>query len=478
MNVLLINPFRYTGRQINVGVDPVVTRHAGQEIKTGFTLPIGLCYIGAVLLKNGYQVKILDPVPQKLSIKEIYDTAAKSDAIIMPFSPAHSQATVKFLMDFKGRLRILTGGVARYFPEQLFEKDICEAIVYGEPELTILELIKRFPEIEGVKGTFYRKDGKIIQAPPRPFIDSLDELPFPARHLVDQRLYWDIFFLGEPTTWVITSRGCSYDCIFCAEYDTYGKNVRFRNPERVVDEIGHVKRDYGINNFAFFDPNFNMSNSHVVSICREIIKRKLKFRWWCAGRADLIKPDTVQLMKEAGCQEIRIGLEAANDDILKYLKKSITVEKFLTGIDILKRERMNFSLHCIFGSLPETMETVNNTVKMVKSLRPLFVSFNLLTPMPGSQLFLQQRDRLKLEDIASFNLIHTENSFCDFSDDALKRILRYAYRAYYFSPGFLLTVFGRLVTKPGDFFRMCGTLFRQGVYIMALILDRKTHDET
>lgn len=468
--VLLVTPFKYDSEQLNVGVDPVVLRHAGQQIKTGYTYPIGLAYIGALLEKYGYEVKLVDPVAEKTKVDKVLEAADWSDVIVLPLSASHMKDTKRFMRDYKDKVRIIVGGYAKHVPDHLFGDDVCDFVVYGEPEMSILELLQNYPNAENVEGIIYLSGGQQKTNPSRMFMADLDELPFPARHLNNPKIYWDISFFGKATAWILTSRGCPYDCIFCSEHETYGRKVRFRDPIKVVDEIEHIYTEHEIRHFVFFDSNFNINNKHVSTICNEILKRKLKIKWWCAGRADLIKKDVLLLMKKAGCTEIRIGLESADDAILEYFHKEISIDKFLDGIAVLKKVGMRFSLHCIFGSPMETEETIKKTMDLVKRIRPLYVSFNLLTPLPGSQLFLELKEQIDPGKIKSFDLVSTDYSISKYSNSDLHMILRKAYLSYYLSAGFTISLTKYLVKNPLMLWGMLKTLARQGLYVKRSII--------
>jgi len=113
--VLLVNPFKYGAGITNIGVDPVVSRHSGQEIKTGITFPIGLAYMAAMLLKNGYEVRMLDPIAEKMHVSRIHDAARWSDAIIMPFSVSHMKDIKIFRGHFGDKLLVLGGGYSNLY---------------------------------------------------------------------------------------------------------------------------------------------------------------------------------------------------------------------------------------------------------------------------------------------------------------------------------------------------------------------------
>lgn len=468
--VVLLNPFVYGGRNRNVGIDSVVSRHSGQEIKTGVTFPIGLAYMAAMLLKNGHAVRMLDPIAEKIDPDVIHGCADWSDAIVMPFSPSHADDMRQFRLRFRKKLFVLGGGYSKFIPDVLLKGDYCDVILNGEPELTIVELMNGYPHIDDVRGIIYRKETGEIQSSSMPLVEDLDTLPFPERGLLNPRRYWDISFYGSPTAWILPARGCPYNCIFCAQFDRNSKSVRQRSAKNIVDEIESIVERQGVRNIAFFDETFNINDRQVKAISSEILARKLDIRWWCAARADLIKKDTVMLMKQAGCMEMRIGLESADDAVLDYLRKDITVEEIREGLAILRECRMNFSLQCIFGSPGENSRTIAQTMQFIRGAKPLFVSFNVLTPLPGSQLFEEMKEKVDMEALKSFDILHTNYPLSRYSFGEMSRIIKRAYLSYYFSPGYLVRMAREAIRRPRLIPGMVRTLVVQAWYVYTSIL--------
>jgi anaerobic magnesium-protoporphyrin IX monomethyl ester cyclase len=471
--ILLINPFKFNGCRPNIGMDPVVFRHVGQEIKTGVTFPIGLAYMAATLLEAGFEVKLLDPIAGGVSIKKIYSESKWADAIVMPFSILHAEDTARYRKDFKDKFFVLGGGLSFSIADWLFQKDTCDVVLAGEPEYTIVELMKNYPDYQNVAGIIYNNKGKVTETATRPVLENLDELPFPARHLADNKKYWEIAFWGRPTAWILPTRGCPYDCIFCSQNESSGRRVRYRSAGNIADEIEDVVRSQNIKNFVFFDETFNFNSRFVTDVCNEILRRGLKIKWWCAARADRVTAETVRLMKKSGCIELRFGLESANDEILKFMEKGETVAQIKKGIDITRKEGMNFSLQCIFGSPMESEETIKNTINFIKEARPMFVSFNILTPLPGSRLYRQLKEKPKPEEMASFDILHTSYPLGRYSGEELKKIVKKAYIGYYLSPNFIIRMAQQILKNPRLIVSAIKMLMKQTLYIYSSVLKRK-----
>jgi len=464
--ILLTTPFSYENKRFNIGVDPVVVRHAGQEIKTGITFPIGLAYMAATLLENNYEVCLLDPIAEKIPLGHINNMANWTDAIVMPFSAAHMKDIKKFREDFRNKYFILCG-YAKFIHEVLLKEDYCDVILDVESELIISELINKYPEIKDIQGIICSIDGEIVSNIPAPLIDDLDNLPFPERKFLNPKLYWEIPFFGQPTAWILGSRGCSYNCVFCTKVSN---NYRFRSAPNIVDEIESVINGYNIRNFAFFDDNFNLNKKFVKAVCNEILDRNIKINWSCSGRADYISEDIVKLMKKSGCVEIKIGLESANDNILQYLQKETSIEEIKQGLEILNKIDLSYSLQCIFGSPMENYKTVRNTINFVKEYKPLFASFNVLTPLPGSILFDESKKEISLKQLQKFDILHTDFPLGHYSGRELREILKKAYLHYYLSLTYVRRIFKEITKRPLLVFGVLKTLLKQSFYVYKSII--------
>lgn len=442
---LILNPFVYEGRNPNLMVDPVLRRHAGQEVKTGLTYPLGLGYIAAALLDAGCDVCMLDPMAERVSAARIHRESARADAIVVPYSFPHADAIARFFGAFPGKVRIACGPIAEVLWEDVLRERNADVVLIGEPEQTVVELAQAYPDVSAVRGLAHRMaDGGAVKTAPRPSCQDLNALPFPHRAYGNPRVYWDVPFFGRPTAWVLPSRGCPYDCLFCSQGSPSGDGLRRRDAANVVDELERVGVEFGIRCFSFSDDTFNFDPSYVHAVCEEILRRGLRIEWHGTARADRVRPEMLAHMRRAGCVELQFGLESADDEILRYLGKRMTVEQIRQGVARTREAGINVSLHCIFGSPMESPETIRKTMAFLREVRPLFVAFNVLTPLPGSPLFEQVRARIGArESMATFDILHTKYSLCRYTPEELQGIVRKAYRDYYLSPRFA----GRLIEE-------------------------------
>ncbi len=466
--VLLLSPFAYkSNKNYNVNVDSTISRHSGAKTKNGAFYPTGLGYISSILKQAGFPVRLMDPGPQSSSVAQVLAEAEKANFIIMPISAPRYEETTSFLKNYRNKIRIGISNFASIYAEKLLKEGVCDIICHGEVEQTCSELVQAYydsgkPELSKINGiSFIDQNGTIIKTASRPLTDKLDSIPFPDREGFDQNLYNDVAFFGAPTAYILTARGCPFKCTFCSTHLTYNYKVNYRSPENVVAEVESVIRNHGIKNFFFIDDTFTLVPSRVKKICDLIMEKKLDIQWACLGRLDVLNDEMLVKMKAAGCIEVRMGAESGNDSILKNTKKDLTVTQIEKGINLMKKHKMRYTLFFMIGNQGETKETVLQTIRFAKKLNPIFASFNISTPLPGSELFERYKESFQFNDIQTFNTVSSNFSVCDLSPKQLRHLLLYAYFSYYFRPSFFMKLFSELIQRPKDTGKIIYFLFQQ-----------------
>lgn len=210
----------------------------------------------------------------------------------------------------------------------------------------------------------------------------LDELPFPNRRLINLNDYYTVADRVKMTT-LYSSRGCPFKCIFC---DVQEKRFNFRSAKKVVDELEEIK-NLGIEEMHIFDDTFNLRRQRVIDICEEIGKRRLKIRWSARVRVTPFDKELAKLMKKAGCMRLHIGIESLQPEILKFMRKAITVEQIKSLFKICNEFRIETLAYFILGAPNETEEHRMNLVDEIKKLKPTYVYFNILCPLPNTQYY-------------------------------------------------------------------------------------------
>ena len=360
------------------------------------TTPLGQLYVAAALEKDGHQIEIIDGEADNLTPDEIFHRIeqSKPDIVGVGATTVDFHYAEHILREVKEKFNIITilgGPHATVLPDQVLDKNPhIDYLIREEGEITAPELVKQLArngDISLVKGISYRQNGKNVHNADQPLIEDLNKNVLPARHLIDPAKYLSILPGKGMKRWTLvqTIRGCPFKCIYC--YRMFGKGVRFRDPELVVDEIEDCLSNYGVEYIMFVDDTFTINQKRAIAICEEIIKRKLVFAWRCFTRANVINEEVLRIMKEAGCKHISMGVESGNQEILDKACKGIKLEEYIEAYKLF--EKMGFEKRgsFILGLPYENAKTIQDTINFAKKLRLDRAFFNICTPYPETQLY-------------------------------------------------------------------------------------------
>jgi anaerobic magnesium-protoporphyrin IX monomethyl ester cyclase len=256
-----------------------------------------------------------------------------------------------------------------------------DLLVIGEGEETISEVVDHFQgqgKWEAIQGIAFRENGNIIQTGKRALIDDLNRLPLPARHLLPMSRYQA---LGFPVS-MITGRGCPYSCIFCQGRKMVGSQARSRKASLVVDEIEQIL-SYGFTRINIADDLFTSDREKVHEVCEEIRRRKLSLTWTAFSRVNTVDKETLRLMRETGCDCISFGIESGNQEMLKRVRKGITLDQARKAVALCKEAGILPHASFMVGLPGETPETLKDTAEFSKSLDIIY-GFHFLAPFPGT----------------------------------------------------------------------------------------------
>lgn len=329
---------------------------------------------------------------------------------------ASASIVAKLAREFDRQSIVVMGGPhPTTVPREVLRDSSVDVVVKGEGEETIVELLgtieKKF-SFEGVKGIAYRSSGGIIETPERPCIENLDSLGFPLTFapevLKDYEKYPKSAF-----RYVYTSRGCPYNCSFCGSRYVWSRNQRLRSVANVVEEIKSLRK-IGLKWIEFGDDTFGTNKGYLQRLCESLFRECPGLLWGCETRANLIDEETVALMKEAGCRSIDIGIESGNNEMLKKIRKGITVEQSLTAADVIRKHGIKLTANFMIGFPEETEETLDDTFNVMKKIKGLLI-FNIFTPYPGTETFELCRKAGLIDNefnVALYNHQSPENCFC------------------------------------------------------------------
>jgi len=362
--------------------------------------PMGLLYLASVLRRAGHRVRIIDGEVERIGHDAVAALVASERPDFFGITSTTAQATRAFALAraVKGRVPetfvALGGPHASSLAERtLLECDALDAVVFGEGEQTILEIMDRLAsreDLSGVHGTAYRDPGGIVVNASRKLVEDLDTIPFPAWDLIPMQKYvastWFPNKVKQYTN-IFTSRGCPYGCTFCGAKTTWTRKFRARSPENVMAEVEEVYRRFGIPNFFISDDLFTLKRKRVMEICTLILEKRLPITWTCLSRVNTVDPEMLALMKKAGCYLISYGLESGSQEVLDKLDKGTTVEQGIAAVEMTRAAGIKVFGSFMIGSPGETPETVEATIKLIRKLKLDEVGLGVTTAYPGTDLF-------------------------------------------------------------------------------------------
>ena len=361
--------------------------------------PLGYMYLASFLEAYGHNIAILDGEVERLDENQIVNKVLEFDPDFVGIGAttpefAGGSIILRKIKELAPHIITITGGPhpSALPKETLKENPHIDYVVINEGEQTLLKLLDILEDggdINSIEGLTYRENGTIVHNKNHKPIPNLDELPFPARHLIDIKKYTHPVQGKKGRalfTTMITSRGCPYRCIFCYRSKERSK-TRFRSPTNVADEIEEIVHRYNIRFIIFNDDTMTLHNKRVHQLCDEIINRGLDIHWYCLARADTLNRELLLKMKKAGMVNISMGIESGNQKILDSVKKEITLEQCRAACKLATSLGIETRGSFILGLPHETPETIRDTINFAKSLDLTKAFFNIATPYPGSVLY-------------------------------------------------------------------------------------------
>lgn len=378
--------------------------------------PQGSAYIAAILLREGYEIEIYNQDIHHYPESHLlhYLDTKKFDVIGLSFIAGYYQYKKALKISEainKSQNRpfyIIGGHGPTPEPRYFLEKTGADAVVLGEGERTIVELLNALKNKETfrqIKGIAFKYGDKVIINDRRPLIKDIDSIPFPAYELFPIEYYR---LLRVPhcsksdfVMPMLSGRGCTFKCNFCYRMD---KGFRPRSSEHIMEEIKFLKTNYGITYIAFSDELLMSSCDRIMELCNDFIKYKIDIKWDCNGRLNYARKDVLEMMKKAGCVFINYGIEAMDDQILKNMNKALTTRQIIEGIEVTLEVGISPGFNIIFGNIGENRETLKKGVEFLlkyddgaqmRTIRPV-------TPYPGCDLYYYAIKKGLLRDCDDF----------------------------------------------------------------------------
>lgn len=317
-------------------------------------------------------------------------------------------------------------------------------IIYGEPEETLKELLQKEKEPKDILGLWYREGFIVKFSGVRPFIENLDELPFPARHLIDNSIYRRPDN-NKVQAVIKVSRGCPHHCYFCLATPTSGNKVRMRSADNIIAEIRECITKYNIKNFIFWSDIFNQDREWTMLLCEKIIKSGLKFTWSANTRADTADERMAKMMYKAGCRLVSIGSESGSQFILDKIGKNITLNEIRDTVKAFKNAKIKIYNYFVLGLPWEDEDTAAATIDFAIELDTDFVSFYTAVPLPGTRFYNYAIKELH-EDIENYDNAYYQPVLKTYSlsKERILELNKIAVKSFYLRPLYILKMFTRI----------------------------------
>lgn len=425
--------------------------------------PLGTLYVAAMLLDEGHDVRFFNGAFMKHEhiLNGIREFEPEFTGIYSTtFGWPRAVKTAKDIKALPGKTFICAGGPyptavkqACLVDSRTTDADVSDnaidAVVYGEAERTLTELVTALEQgrsLHHIQGVVFREGNKTITNAPRPFIEDLDALPFPARHLlgeeVEQYIPPPATYKRKPVAVMITSRGCNRRCIYCSQFDKERKSgkrgVRYRNIENVLAEIEYCL-EQGYREIKFIDDTFASDYARAMQLCLAIKERGLDFTWFASACANQVDKPLLKAMKDAGCWALLIGAESGVQKNLNTLHKGIKLEHVRAAVKAAKEVGLKVSTPFIIGIPGETCEEALKTIEYAIELDPDIANFHALTPFPGTPLYDNIEKYGTMSDHLE-NYTYQGAAFVPYtmSRQQIQALRQLAFRKFYGRPSFML----------------------------------------
>ncbi|MGI5835865.1 MAG: B12-binding domain-containing radical SAM protein [Chloroflexota bacterium] len=436
----------------------------------------------AAMIHRRYSVGIVDAIATRMSWQQ-YEKLLREKRPRLYLTQVTGPTLTNdmygvFLAKSLGARTIAFGTHVTPMPRETMEPFPClDFIIRGEPEHTFQELVDTLitkadrgdglggvtswedveptqeliaHRLSSIEGLVWRRDGEIVVNPDRPFIPNLDDLPLPLHRLLPLDRYRVPLFDG-PYSFVVTSRGCPGGCRFCIKHVSYQGSVRTRSPENIQQELWELSR-LGVRNVHMYADLFTADRDQVVGLCRRLIEEGPKLRWTCNSRVDMVDPEMLRLMGQAGCWWVSWGIESGNREILRRARKGIDPEKVERALRWAREAGIKNWGYFIIGLPGETESTIRETISFAKSLPLDLALFHIAAPHPGTPFFFEVMENGWFRPGTCWEEVDMDRStvldYPNLKAEELERWQRRAFREWALRPGPAKTYL-EMLARPG-----------------------------
>ena len=372
--------------------------------------PLGTLYAAALLRSRGFSVAVCDTLwNDPAGFREAL--RVHRPAIVAVYEDSFNFLTKMCLTRMRevaygmlveaqesGAVALVNGSDATDHVDEFLRRGFAYVLL-GEAEITLLELVQSLlgggESPNEIPGLAYLKKGYVVRTAARALMSALDELPFPARDLINMEQYRQAWKQahGRFSMNMVSSRGCPYRCNWCAK-PIYGNAFHARSASRVAQEMGELKQAYGAEHLWFADDIFALRPSWATELAEAVEQRNARVPFKMQSRVDLMTRPTVAALRRAGCAEVWMGAESGSQKILDAMEKDTRVEQIAAARENLRRHDIRACYFLQFGYPDERWEDIQNTIDLVRRTRPDDIGVSVSYPLPGTKFYELVREEL------------------------------------------------------------------------------------
>ncbi|MBN2368339.1 radical SAM protein [Candidatus Woesearchaeota archaeon] len=407
--------------------------------------PFFMGYAVSLLKSGGYEARAIDAIAEDISYDEFRKRVAdfSPDILFSETSTPSLNHDLRLLTEIKkekSMVLVLAGPDSNMFTERFIDENpLVDFVLIGEYDTTLLDLVSALrdnKDVSKIRGMLARVNDVIMNTGRRPLNRNIDEIPWPDRDDFPMKKYHDCpGGIPQPSVQVWGSRGCPFQCSFCAwpQIMYGGPGYRPRDAKQIAEEIEHLMKETGFKSFYFDDDTFNIGKKRMLELATEFRKRQINAPWAAMCRSDLMDEEILKALRASGLHAVKYGMESAVQELVDNCHKKLDIRLAEKNILLTKSLGIKVHLTYTFGLPGETRETVNATIRQALKLDPDSVQFSIATPFPGTKLFEQMKasDNLVSYDWDSYDgntvsVLRTDN----LSPDDLKRAQDVAYKVW------------------------------------------------
>ena len=428
--------------------------------------PLGVLYLASALLREGHRVSVLDlnlgnaEALVMARVKQLRPDLVGMSSLAPAYGGA-SELARQLRRSLPAGTGLVVGGAdATTNPGRYTRLDCFDAVLVGEAEQTLPDLLQGWPRVSDKPGVIPAGVDPASVARP-PLVDP-NAAPYPARHLLPMRHYrgGPAFKKGRYTTSIFSHRGCPYSCTFC-EKGVHDGPMRYRTAESILDEVRRIRRDHDIHDIRFIDDVFMVNRKVLDAFLERVLSSGERFDWMCTARVDHLEEPLLRRMRRAGCYRLEVGVESGSERILQMVSKNITTRDIRDGFRAARRAGLELIANYILGFPTETEAEIRQTINFSLDLDAEWAMFFNYYPLDGSPM---ARDFGLAWDPEHTHFNRPDGVFL-LSEERLDALIKEAYLRYYFRPGAiarkLMTVHSGWIWM--DLARMAASLVKQQV---------------